>query len=144
MSAFRENLANSYREVAIQEHQAGHSEIGAAQFAESLDILEKLIRSEPEQARYHAALGRTWNAMGYIHDEMRNNAEGDPRVRRRPSRNKKTPSTGRRMIMSTKVFLCNHLENLGEQYLDLGSVAGGLALLRSGARDPPEAQWRPP
>ena len=44
----------------------------------AFDILEKLVHSEPEQARYHSALGRAWNALGFIHDEMRDNRKAIP------------------------------------------------------------------
>jgi eukaryotic-like serine/threonine-protein kinase len=119
VSSFREDLGNSYREVAIQAQRAGHIEQALITLQKALDVFEELVQSEPEQARYHAALGRTWNALGYIHDEMRHNRmaihlfekaviEQRNAVARSPDNNE------------YKEFFCDHLENLGEQYLDLG------------------------
>ena len=99
----------------------------------SLDILEKLIRSEPEQARYHAELGRTWNAMGYIHDEMRNNQKAIPAFKSAISEQEnaiaRSPDDN-----EYKMYLCTHLENLGEQYLDLGSVSDAWPYYNAGDR----------
>jgi serine/threonine protein kinase len=125
VSAFRENLGDSYREVAIQEQEAGHSEKALQTLQKSLDILENLVQTHPEQAAYHAALGRAWNALGYIHDETRDNLKAIPEfeksvkeqenaIARSPDRNE------------YKAFLCIHLENLAEQYLDLGSSSDAL------------------
>jgi eukaryotic-like serine/threonine-protein kinase len=122
VSTFQEQLAKSYREVAIEEHKAGHSEIGLQNLRKALDILDRLSRSESEQARYHAELGRTWNAIGYIHDEMRNNQKAIPAFK---SAIKEQESAIARLPENNeyKTYLCIHLENLAEQYLDLGSVS---------------------
>ena len=122
VSSFQEQLAKSYREVAIEEHKGGHSEIGLLNLRKALDILEKLSRSESDQAGYHSELGRTWNAIGYIHDEMRNNEKAIPAFNSAISEQEnaiaRSPDDN-----EYKMYLCIHLENLGEQYLDLGSVS---------------------
>ena len=122
VSAFRENLAKSYREVAIQEHQAGHSEIALLNLQKAFDILDKLIQSEPKQARYHSELGRTWNAIGYVHDETRNNEKAipafDSAIKEQENAMERSPDDN-----EYKAYLCIHLENQGEQYVDLGSVS---------------------
>ena len=125
VSAFRENLGDSYREVAIQEQEAGHTAKALETLKKSLDILEKLVQAEPEQAAYHAALGRAWNALGFIYDETYENRQAIPEfekavkeqeiaIARSPDHNE------------YKAFLCMHLENLAEQYLDLGSSENAL------------------
>jgi eukaryotic-like serine/threonine-protein kinase len=120
VSSFREDLANSYREVAIQEQDAGDSKNALLTVHKAFDILDKLILSEPDQARNYAALGRTWNALGYIHDEMRDNQmavlEFEKAVKEQRNAIARSPDNN-----EYKEFVCNHLENLGEQHLDLGS-----------------------
>jgi eukaryotic-like serine/threonine-protein kinase len=122
VSSFRENLGNSYREVAIQEQRAGHNERALSTLQKAIDIFETLVRSEPEQARYHAALGRTWNAVGFIHDKLRENRKAVPAfekaVKEQENAVAKSPADN-----ENKAFLCELLENLGEQYLDLGAVS---------------------
>jgi eukaryotic-like serine/threonine-protein kinase len=122
VSAFRENLASSYREVAIEEQRAGQKKIAMENLHKAVDVFEKLIRSEPEQARYHAGLGRTLNAIGWIHDEIRENrlaiSEFEQAVKEQQDAIARSPHDN-----EYKLYLCNHLENLGEQYLDLGSVS---------------------
>jgi tetratricopeptide (TPR) repeat protein len=122
VSSFRENLGNSYLEVAIQEQRAGHSENALLTLRKAVDILEELVNSEPEMARYHAALGRTWNAMGFIHDEMGDNQKAIPAFMKAVKEQENAIDRSRD-DNEYKMFLCNHLENLGEQYLDRGSVS---------------------
>ena len=122
VSVFRENLANSYREVAIQEHGAGQSEIAILNLNKALDLFEKLIPAEPEQARYHAGLGRTLNALGWIYDERQENQKAIPMFER-AVREQQYAVARSPQDNEYKIYLCNHLENLGEQYLDLGDVS---------------------
>ena len=86
----------------------------------ALDILEKLVDTEPEQAAYHAALGRAWNALGFIYDETCDNLKAVPAfekaVKEQENAIAQSPDHN-----EYKVFLCMYLENLAEQYLDLGS-----------------------
>ena len=121
MTSFRENLGDSYREVAIQEQRAGHIEKALNTLQKALDIFDQLVRFEPERARYHAALGRTWNAVGFIHDKMHDNRKAMPAfekaVKEQENAIARSPDDN-----ANKAILCDFLENLGEQYLDLGSV----------------------
>ena len=125
VSVFRENLGDSYREVAIQEQEAGHTEKALETLKKALDILEKLVHTEPEQAAYHAALGRAWNALGFIYDETYDNRKAIPAfekaVKEQENAIARSPDHN-----EYKAFLCMHLENLAEQYLDLGSSSDAL------------------
>jgi len=91
----------------------------------SIDILEKLVQSHPDQARHHASLGRSFNALGFLHDELRHN------LRAIPALEKAVKEQERAIAQSPddneyKVLCSNHLDNLGEQYVDLGQVDRGL------------------
>jgi tetratricopeptide (TPR) repeat protein len=125
VSSFRENLGDSYREVAIQEQEAGHTQKALETLQKALDILEKLVHTEPENAAYHAALGRAWNALGFIHDETCDNVKAIPAfekaVKEQENAIARSPDHN-----EYKVFLCMHLENLAEQYLDIGSGSDAL------------------
>ncbi len=81
VSAFRENLGNSYREVAIQEHKAGHTEKALLTLQKALDILEKLVHSEPEQAAIPCRAGTNVERVGFHSRRNAGQPEGDPRVR---------------------------------------------------------------
>src|SRR5262249_44868434 len=92
-----------------------------ASVEKSVEVLERLIQSYPNQASHHAALGRSWNAVGYLRDELRQNAEAIPAFKKALAQEEKavalSPDDN-----EYKVFLCTPLENLGEQYADLGQV----------------------
>ena len=49
VSVFRENLANSYREVAIEEHKAGQSDIAILNLQKALDLFEKPSLPSPSR-----------------------------------------------------------------------------------------------
>ena len=125
VSSFREDLGDSYREVAIQEHEARRTDRALETLQRALDVLEKLVRSDPDQAAYHAALGKAWNALGFIHDETRDNRKAIPAfekaVKEQENAIARSPDQN-----EYKAFLCMHLENLAEQYLDLGSSSDAL------------------
>jgi tetratricopeptide (TPR) repeat protein len=80
------------------------------------------VKSEPNQARYHAELGRSWNALGYLYDEKRENNRAIPEFLKAIKEQKiaiaRSPDDN-----DYKGYLCIHLENLGEQYADLNEVA---------------------
>ena len=126
VNVYKENLAASYLEVGIAQHQAGQDNATAsATLQKGVAILERLIAGTPEQARYHAGLGRTLNALGYcstsraitsaIPEFRKAIKEQELAIARSPDDNE------------YKLYLCNHLENLGEQYADLGRASDGLA-----------------
>ena len=75
--------------------------------------------------RYHAELARSWNSQGVIRDGLHENekaiadfenavAELKAAIARSPHDNVQ------------RAILCDYLENLGEQYVDLGRVQDGL------------------
>ena len=122
VTVFKENLGNSCREVGIGQHTAGQDEKAFASLLRSIGIFDKLVQSEPNQARYHAELGRSWNAMACLHDEMRDNDRAIPEFLKAVNEQEiaidRSPDDN-----EYKGYLCNHLENLGEQYADLNRAA---------------------
>jgi eukaryotic-like serine/threonine-protein kinase len=114
VNSFRENLGDSYREVAFQEQVAGHTQRALEALQKALDILEKLVHTEPEPAAYHAELGRAWNVLSFIHDETCDNVKAIPAFKNAMKEQKaaigQSPDQN-----GYKAFLCMHLENLAEQ-----------------------------
>jgi hypothetical protein len=60
------------------QHNAGHDEKAFATLSTSIAILDKLVESEPGQARHHAELGRSWNSRCFVRDELRQNEQAIP------------------------------------------------------------------
>ena len=122
---YQENLGLSYCQVAIGRHRAGQTETALGKLSTSIAILEKLVESEPGQARYHAELARSWNSQGVIRDELRQNKQAIPAFEKAVAELKaaiaRSPHDN-----AHRANLCDYLENLGEQYVDLGRVEDGL------------------
>ena len=102
-------------------------------FETAIEILEKLVQSHPDQARLHGELGRSYNGLGYLHDELRHNL---PAI---PAFEKAVKQQERAIALSPdddeyKIYRSNHLENLGEQYVDLGQVDRGLPYYKDAIR----------
>ena len=126
VTSYQENLGKSYCEVALRQHVAGQDEKAFASLSKSLTILGKLVDSEPAQARYHAELARSWNSMGFVRDELRQNEQAIPDLEKAVAE-VKAAIVGSPDDNAHKVDLSWYLENLGEQYVDLGRVDAGLA-----------------
>ena len=90
-----------------------------------IDIFAALVRFQPDSASYQGDLGRSWNYIGIIRDDERNHDQAirafKNAVREQETAVRKTDSAD-----LYRWYLANHLENLGEQYLDLGRPAEGL------------------
>jgi serine/threonine protein kinase len=125
VTRFREKLGFSCREIGELQHQAGHDDKAIASTRRSIDIFSQLVRTQPETASFHSALALGWNDLGILEDERRNNSTAirhfDRAIREQRLAMDKNPSA-----VGYKQFLCNHLDNLGEQYVDLGKPDEGL------------------
>jgi serine/threonine-protein kinase len=124
VTKFQENLGKSYREIAHRQHDAGLDAKARTSIRKSLDVLTRLVQAQPDQARYHSELGLSWNTLGYLYDEARENAQAIPAFQKAVAEQQLAGRT-ERGTMQLKVYLENHLDNLGEQYVDLGRVAEG-------------------
>ncbi len=129
VSEFKVTLALTCRELAITQHKA-HQDTKALQAVRrSVELLEPLVRTQPDQAGYHSELGLSWNYLGCLYDDARNNTEARIAFEK---------AVAEQQLAAEKAdhddnypaYLANHLENLGEQYVDLGRVADGLPFYR--------------
>ena len=125
VTRFREKLGVSYREIAELEHKVHQDTKAFQSIQRAIDVFGPLVRSQPEQPSFHADLGLSWNYQGILYDDARNNAEATRSFQnavleqRAAIRVTKSPD-------DYKVNLANHLDNLGEQYVDLGRPTEGL------------------
>jgi len=114
-----------YCEFAMLQHNAGPDEKAFATLTKSIAILDKLVESEPGKACYHAEMGRSWSARGYLRDELRENDQAIPAFEK-AIKEFRTAVAQSPDDNAYKASLSLSLENLGEQYLDLGQVSKGL------------------
>jgi serine/threonine-protein kinase len=122
---FQESLAVIARELAYVQHLAHQDRAAFDSLQQSLEILQGLVRSQPERAGYHSELGRTWNLVGHLRDLARENALARTAFQHAVDEQKLAVAQSEEVI-EYKRELCNYLENLGEQSVDLGRVTDGL------------------
>src|SRR5262249_22095963 len=101
--------------------EAGREGQALASVRRSLELFEALVQSQPDQARYHSGLGLSWNALGYLDDEARENLRAIPAFEKAVAEQRRAVALAPE-IDEYRLYLCNHLDNLGEQYIDLGRV----------------------
>ena len=117
----------SYREIAELDRTAHQNDKALAASPEGASIsLAALVRSQPDSASYQGDLGRSWNYLGVIHDDARNHDGAIRAFQNAVRRASKRPSRKTDSADLYRWYLANHLENLGEQYFDLGRPAEGL------------------
>ena len=123
------DVGSSLGEIAALQHQAKQDGKALATIERSIDVLEKLVGSRPEDARFRATLGRSWNVLGFIRDESRENLQALPAfehaVKEAIRSMEVAPEVGQHRF--TAIYT---LENLGEQYVDLGRPAEGFPSYR--------------
>ncbi len=85
----------------------------------------RLRQSHPDQPRYHHDLGRSLNIQGYLHDEARQNRPAIE-VFYRATAEQSLAVAAAPDVDLYKLELCSQLDNLGEQYVDLGQVSESL------------------
>ncbi len=129
VTRFREKVAVSYRELAELEHKARQDPKAFESIDHAIAIWAALVTAQPDSAIFHGDLGLSWNIKGIFYDDARNNADAkvafEKAVAEQRTALAKSSSTD-----IYKYYLWNHLENLGEQYLDLGHPADGLPFYR--------------
>jgi eukaryotic-like serine/threonine-protein kinase len=125
VTLFQENLGKSYCEVALGQHNAHDTEKAFATLSKSFPILQKLVESEPGQARYHSELGRSFNTEGYLRDQLRDDVQAI-RAFQKAVAELRAAITLSPDDNTHKASLSMYLENLAEQYVDLGQVNVGL------------------
>ena len=88
---------------------------------------------QPDQAGYHSELGLSWNYLGYLYDEARNNTEALAAFEQAVAEQQLAVDKANE-VDDYRGYLANHLDNLGEQFVDLGRVAMGLPSYRRALR----------
>ena len=122
-------LGVSGRQVATLQHGAHQDAKAFQSIRRSVDVLKALVRAQPDQAGYHSELGLSWNYLGILYDEARKNTEALAAFEQAVAE-QQLAAVRASAIDSYQGYLANHLDNLGEQFVDLGRVAEGLPLYR--------------
>jgi serine/threonine-protein kinase len=126
---FREKLALSLEEIAPFRHKSGRSAEAFDAIRKSIEIFERLVASQPDQPRYRAELGRALNIHGYLQDEFRDNVRALPTLERALREQERAVAESPESDLY-KGYVIDILQNLGEQYADLGRVDEGLPYYR--------------
>jgi tetratricopeptide (TPR) repeat protein len=90
-----------------------------------VEIFQALVRIQPDLAAYHSGLGLSWNHLGNLFDAARDNPQAVRPFQLAVDEQQLAVAKAAE-VSRYQGFLCNHLENLGEQYVDRGRVADGL------------------
>jgi len=125
VTEYHENLGKSYREIGDRLRNAHQNEKALAYAQKSLDIFQRLVDSHPDEARYRSELGRSWSALGCLLDDARDNRQAIHPFEQAVAEQDRAVATSKD-VNEYKVYLSKDLENLGEQYVDLGQVDRGL------------------
>jgi eukaryotic-like serine/threonine-protein kinase len=125
VTEYKLRLAVSCREIGVVQHEL-HQDAKAFQSMErSIDLLKALIREHPDQAAYHCNLGWSWNFLGIFYDDARKNTEAIAPFEQAVAQQQMAVDKAAD-VLEYRVGLANHLDNLGEQFIDLGRVEEGL------------------
>jgi serine/threonine-protein kinase len=125
VTEFQQKLGVSYREIGELQHKVHQDDEAIESLQKSVSLYENLVRSQPGLARVHGELGLSWNYLGIIHDDARKNVEAIACFERAMKEQQIAIDKARDADLY-KGYLCNHLDNLGEQYIDLGRLPEGL------------------
>ena len=123
------DLGTNLGEIAALQHRAKQDGKALVTIERSIDVLEKLVGSRPEDTRFRAALGRSWNILGFIRDEARDNLQALPAfehaVKEATRSMEEAPEVDQYRFNAIYT-----LDNLAEQFVDLGRPAEGFPLYR--------------
>jgi serine/threonine protein kinase/tetratricopeptide (TPR) repeat protein len=125
VTSFQEQLGKNLAEIAMLQHEVHQDEKALTSIKKSIDTLERLVKSQPEKPIYRHDLGRSWNIQGVLHDEVRENEPAIRSLERAASEERRAVATAPEVDLY-KAELCSILDNLGEQYVDLGKVRDAL------------------
>ena len=123
----------NFREIAPVQHEA-HQDAKAFQSIErAIEVFKALVRAQPDHGVYHSELGLSLNYLGCLYDEARKNTEALARFEQAVAE-QQLAVDHTKDADSYRLYLANHLTNLGEQYVDLGRVGEGLSIYRRSER----------
>ena len=127
--AYQANLGSSCRAMAIVQHEVHQDDKALKTIERSIDAFNVLVRAHPEQAGYHSELGLSLNYLGCLYDGARRNTEALAPFEQAVAEQQLAVDKSHN-VENYRGYLANHLDNLGEQFVDLGRVAEGLLLYR--------------
>jgi serine/threonine-protein kinase len=130
---FRESLGTTYRELASVQQQEHLDSQALESIRRSQQIYQELVQSQPDRPELHFELGRTLNFIGLLYDEAKQNLRAIPPLLEAIAEQKRAIAISS-SLREYKFFLSYYLENLGEQYVDLGQVERGMPYYRDSAR----------
>ena len=133
VTEYKAKLGLSCREVAQVQHEAHEDTKAFQSIQRSVDVLKALVREQPDQAGYRCELGLSWNYLGFLYDEDRKNIEALAAFEQAVAEQQQAVDKAKE-VDGYRAYLANHLDNLGEQFVDLGRVAEGLARYRRSLR----------
>jgi tetratricopeptide (TPR) repeat protein len=122
---FHADLGTVYIMMGTLLHQFNRDEEAFSLLRKSLEVFQRLEKAEPENVGPHIELGRTWNTIGFLHDELRQNAQAIDDFRNAIDEHRFVLLHSQDQD-EIKKALCLDLANLGEQFVDLGRVNEGL------------------
>jgi eukaryotic-like serine/threonine-protein kinase len=125
VTEYKEKLGMGCREIAQVQHDAHEDAKAVQSMQRSVDVLKALVHEQPDQAGYHSELGLSWNYLGCLYDNARNNTEAIVVFERAVAEQQLAVDKANESERY-RGYLANHLENLAEQYVDVGRVAVGL------------------
>jgi serine/threonine protein kinase len=126
---YKLKLAVICREIAVVQHELHQDGKAFESIERSIDVMKALVRAHPDQAAYHCDLGLSWNHLGIFEDDARKNAEALGSFEHAVSEQQLAVDKAAN-VLAYRLNLANHLDNLGEQFIDLGRVAQGLPYYR--------------
>jgi tetratricopeptide (TPR) repeat protein len=117
------------REIANVQH-AGHQDAKAFQSIDrSIDVFKGLVRAQPDSGAYHRELGLSLNYLGILYDESRKNTEALAAFEQAVAEGQLAVDHAKD-VDHERLCLPTYLDNIAEQYVDLGRVAEGLPIYR--------------
>jgi serine/threonine-protein kinase len=123
------DLATNLNEIALLQHRTRQDGKALVTIERSIVVLEKLVAARPESTRFRAALGRSWNILGFIRDEARENLRALPALERAAEQVSRAMSEAPEMDQY-RIDAIFTLDNLAEQFVDLGRPAEGIPFYR--------------
>jgi serine/threonine protein kinase len=125
VTEYHENLGKSYLDFGTQLHGADQEEQALDYAHKSLNIFRELVRSHPDEGRYRSELALSWNLLGVLRDDQRQNLLAIQPFAHAVEDQKRAVEISKD-VDGYKSDLGYHLENLGEQYVILGGYEEGL------------------
>jgi tetratricopeptide (TPR) repeat protein len=122
---YQETLAMSLRELAQALGKTADRPRAIPQMEQSVALFDRLSRDQPDVAAFHNQLAYTWNCLGNFHDEDKQNQLAIGPFQKAVAEQRLAVAKSKD-VDTYREALAVYLENLGEQFLDLGSPDEGL------------------